>query len=88
MPRVKHSRVSANTVHQAALEILGDNGGGTLQAILDQVLKATPGTEEHESLLCELSVAVNWVEIKAKSAGEIIDQYLDSLPDDDDDDEE
>lgn len=85
MPKNKAiSQVSLNTVDLLAEEVLME-GAQNYAGWLRRVRKAEPGTERHRELLCELSVAANVLAVKAQEAESVIEEYLESLPDDDDD---
>lgn len=50
---------------------------------LNRLRRAQPGTPEYRDALCELWTLAEIVEIKAKIAVEMIDNYLDVIPDED-----
>lgn len=52
--------------------------------ILEKLDHAKAGSKHHAEMLCELWAAANVIEVKAKEQQLAIDEYLDSLPDDDD----
>ncbi|MGH9328484.1 MAG: hypothetical protein ACRD2B_17580 [Terriglobia bacterium] len=79
---LKQTEMSLASLQVLLQEVLTD-GSMEYQAILEKLLRAKPGTERHRSLLCDLSVAASWTEIKAETAQEAIDEYLNSLPDED-----
>lgn len=82
MPRVKNPPLTLETLEVSLEEVISEFGVSGYQDTFEKVLRAKPGTERHRELLCDLRVAADWVGIKAKSAQEAIDRYLDSLPDD------
>lgn len=82
MPSIKKADMSLETLQVLLQEVMTE-GSNEYHAILEKLLRTKPGTERHRSLLCDLSVAASWTEIKAKTTQEAIDEYLDSLPDDD-----
>jgi hypothetical protein len=48
-----------------------------------QRMRATePGTDPYQELLSELSVYLDWLKMKAEVAVEAIDEYHESLPED------
>jgi len=61
-------------------------GADRLAAIYQRLRKTREGSPKHEELLCEASTAASALALKAREAEKAIDEYLDSLPDDDDDD--
>lgn len=82
MPTVKKSSISLKAVETLADEVISE-GAAEYTKILNKLLQAEPGTDRHRSLLCDLSVAAHILTTKAATAGEAIEEYLDSLPDDD-----
>lgn len=83
MPKVKSPTMSLEALEVLLKEVVTEGATG-YQALLEKVLRAKPGTERHSSLLCDLWTAANVTSVKAKVAEEAIDEYLDTLPDDDD----
>ena len=51
--------------------------------LLKKVRRTKPGSARHEELLCEASTAASVLSLKAREAEMAIDEYLESLPDDD-----
>jgi hypothetical protein len=47
---------------------------------MDQVKR---GSEAYQDLLADLSVELDWLKMKAESAADTIDEYQESLPEDD-----
>ncbi|MGH9326240.1 MAG: hypothetical protein ACRD2B_06070 [Terriglobia bacterium] len=85
MPSVKKAPISLATVDVLVKEVMTE-GAHEYGTVLEKLLKAKPATERHRELLCGLWAAAAVIETKAKTAQEVIDEYLDSLPDDDEDD--
>lgn len=83
MPHTKKAEMSLSSL-EVLLREAATEGALEYQSVLRRVLSSAPGTEKYRSLLCDLNVAASWMEIKAKTAQEAIDEYLDSLPDDED----
>ncbi|MGH9406788.1 MAG: hypothetical protein ACRD3D_13250 [Terriglobia bacterium] len=50
---------------------------------LDRLRRAEPGSPAYRDALCELWTLCDIIEIKAQVASQMIDEYLDVLPDDD-----
>ncbi|MGH9354144.1 MAG: hypothetical protein ACRD2G_18600 [Terriglobia bacterium] len=84
MPKNKAAKISEDSVEILIDEVLSE-GCIPYQKYFGKLLKAKRGTGRYRELLCELNVAANVVEVKAKAAQEMIEEYLESLPDDDDD---
>ncbi|MGH9470559.1 MAG: hypothetical protein ACRD1N_09475 [Terriglobia bacterium] len=84
MPRVKAEPISLHAVEVLSKEVMAE-GVKDYQSALKKLLRAKPGTERHRSVLCDLSVAASILVSKSKIALEAIDEYLESLPDDDGD---
>ncbi|MGH9401595.1 MAG: hypothetical protein ACRD2P_05770 [Terriglobia bacterium] len=83
MPRTKKAPISLEALEVLTKEVITE-GAAEYQPILEKMLRTKPGTERHRSLLCDLYVKATILESKAKAAEETIDEYLESLPDDDD----
>ncbi|HLI33550.1 MAG TPA: hypothetical protein VKW70_00780 [Terriglobia bacterium] len=83
MPSVKKASISHETVERLAKELLTE-AVKDYETTLEKVLRSRPGTDQYESHLCDLSVAASWLGIRSQSVQEAVDEYLDSLPDDDD----
>jgi hypothetical protein len=50
---------------------------------LERLRRAEPGSEDYRDALCQLWTLCDIIEIKAKIASEMIDEYLDVIPDED-----
>lgn len=85
MPKVKAKNpVEAEAVEMLLTEMV-DEGYQPWVKQMGRLRRAKPGTPAYRDALCELWTLSNIVEIKGKLLGKMIDEYLDTLPDDDDD---
>jgi hypothetical protein len=53
--------------------------------IRGRMTRKSPGSEAYLEHLVDLNVELNWLEEKAKHAGLAIEEFLDSLPEEDED---
>jgi hypothetical protein len=56
---------------------------GRVHKIRQKMGRVKRESEPYQDLLCELSVELDWLKMKAEVAAEAIDEYHDSLPEDD-----
>jgi len=81
----KNKTVSRAGLDTLLIEEVLTEGAKPYEELLFKLKHAKPGTERYIDLVCELAVAANVIAVKAKVAEKVIEEYLDSLPDDDDD---
>lgn len=83
MPKTKNLAMSINAVDILSKEVVIE-GTEEYEAILDNLNRVKPGTERHSELLCDLWTQAWIIKNKAQAVVEAIDEYMESLPDDDD----
>jgi hypothetical protein len=56
---------------------------GHVRELRRKLNRLTPGSDAYQELLADLWVNLDWLKLKAESAALMLDEYEESLPDDD-----
>ncbi|MGH9405599.1 MAG: hypothetical protein ACRD3D_07165 [Terriglobia bacterium] len=81
MPKARNP-IAAEGVEMLLGEMI-DEGYRPWVKQMERLGRAKPGSAAYQDAICELWTLANIVELKAKVIGEMIDEYLDTLPDTD-----
>lgn len=70
-----------DTVERLIEEV--EEWSGRVHRICQKMSRVKRESDSYQDLLSELSVQLDWLKMKAEAAADAIDEYQDSLPEDD-----
>lgn len=69
--------------HDLIIEEVLTEGAKPYADLLNKLRKARPGSQKYQDLAAELGTAASVLTAKAREAESTVDEYIESLPDDD-----